>query len=130
MPTSSALHVVEIKSNYVKGGRDGHEDRTLIIVVINTPRIHRYIHARLFSKMGKIKAHELRTKSKSDLLSQLQELKNELVMVRIECIADIHLQTVVLLILLLCVILYLHIPSLFSYLFYPLPTLARLPVSI
>ena len=67
--------------------------------------------------MGKIKAHELRTKSKSDLLSQLQELKNELVMVRIECIADIHLQTVVLLILLLCVILYLHIPSLFSYLF-------------
>lgn len=33
--------------------------------------------------MGKIKAHELRTKSKSDLLSQLQELKNELVSLRV-----------------------------------------------
>merc|ERR1712086_515555 len=38
---------------------------------------------KLVSKMAKIKAHELRTKGKEELLKQLEELKNELSQLRV-----------------------------------------------
>jgi large subunit ribosomal protein L35e len=65
------VHVLLVRSEYVAN------------LILSPVLTHHTLIARLFVTLGKVRAHELRTKTKSQLTKQVEDLKKELSTLRV-----------------------------------------------